>query len=700
MRLAGGVLAVFALLAGQAVGAREEFRAAQGGGALGVWRITDEPAIRHWANYHNTQCWSPRGRYLCYTRYAHAEGRYGDALDEVHVYDAHKDEDRLVERGFFPRWARSGDRLYYVRLVDPPGGKGLRAPEVRCLDVGTGESRTLAAGVENLGETTHDDRWLIGARRFRGQEPEFVTVRIALPGGKIEELRDVVGSQLMPNPRHPVFFTRDDHKSQPFGATRWFYDLEGKNQRMGVPTVQQYHMSWLGDGGYLLLGNGLVRGRRWDEPYPSNVHFLAAVTVGDISPCGQSGRYVCGDERVADLRSGDGWDYIDPLSIICYPASVKDDSGIYDADPKGSPDGTKVCFVSNYDLKIGPVTEIEDYVSRDEGMLRVKSTAGFPESGALVVQREVIGYARKSATAFEGITRELHGTLRCSPAPGRLVTSFEARCLGDAAWGSIPGAPPAMRKSLGDGHPELLRQRQTDVYVGIVRQPDRPVLRAADDAVQLIPGEEHREIRGHLLLRGEKRVTAQPLVPGATIPLDAGEYRAVAVEWSGLESEPGPPLQVAKASHVTVLADAPKDFSWTGERWLVGGREAPAPAAKAAPDAIRETVHLLDGVIQREWYQKGSLALRHDLNAAGKAIRRQTFRDGKLALREFFGPDGRQVSKEIFDAGGFVAESIRYAPKGDPPAEDDHWWYERGTPVRRVSGRDEFVKRGEDWAGK
>jgi hypothetical protein len=54
----------------------------------------------------------------------------------------------------------------------------------------------------------------------------------------------------------------------------------------------------------------------------------------------------CGDSRVADLRSGDGWFFIDPLSIICFPKSIGDNSGIYDADPKGSPDGTKVCFVS------------------------------------------------------------------------------------------------------------------------------------------------------------------------------------------------------------------------------------------------------------------------------------------------------------------------------------------------------------------
>ena len=29
---------------------------------LGVWRLTADPTVRHHANYHNTQCWSPDGQ--------------------------------------------------------------------------------------------------------------------------------------------------------------------------------------------------------------------------------------------------------------------------------------------------------------------------------------------------------------------------------------------------------------------------------------------------------------------------------------------------------------------------------------------------------------------------------------------------------------------------------------------------------------
>jgi len=667
-----------------AISAKEVFQTPNNGSNLGVWRITHEPAIRHWANYHNTQCWSPDGRYLCYTRYAPRDGRYSDAADEIHLYDLLTNQDRLLERGFNPRWAKSRNWLFYVRMTGDGRAKRDKVIEVRWLDLDTGQTKTLAAGVEMIGETTYDDRWLLGAKRFRGQTPEFVTVRIALPGGAVEELHEVVGAQLLPNPRHPVFFTRQDHRSEPFGATRWFYDLDGRNKRMAVPTLQQCHMSWIGNGEFLLLGNGLVRGRRWNEPFPSNVHILASIGVGDISPCGRSGRYVCGDHNVADLRSGDGWHFIEPLSIICYPATVKDDSGIYDADPKGSPDGTKVCFVSNYDLKDGPLTFIESVLKADRSLLRVRSTDGFPNKGAVVLRREIVGYQRKTKTTFEGLTRCLHDTQQVQPSPGMPVTSFEARSLTDVQWRQIPGASPPMHHSIGDDKPGLLRQRQTDVYVAVVRKPDRPHLRLAGGAAQLIPGEEHYETAGYHLLREGRKIAEKPLRSGATIELQAGEYRAVAVEWSGLESDPSPPLRVATPAKLQVLADAPKDFSWTSDRWLEGR-------------SVREIVHLHDGVIHREWYRNGVLARRHDLNAEGKAIRRLALENGKLAQREYHDRDGKLLSRELFDAAGFITEMIRFGHSGDQPVESSHWWFDCGMPVRLVDGREEFVKQGDQW---
>ena len=50
--------------------ARDAFQTPGNGKNFGVWRITNEPELRHWASYHNTRCFSPDGRYLCYAREA------------------------------------------------------------------------------------------------------------------------------------------------------------------------------------------------------------------------------------------------------------------------------------------------------------------------------------------------------------------------------------------------------------------------------------------------------------------------------------------------------------------------------------------------------------------------------------------------------------------------------------------------------
>ncbi|MEX2578376.1 MAG: hypothetical protein WD342_04895 [Verrucomicrobiales bacterium] len=204
--------------------------------------------------------------------------------------------------------------------------------------------------------------------------------------------------------------------------------------------------------------------------------------------------------------------------------------------------------------------------------------------------------------------------------------------------------------------------------------PATGFLRLEGETAQIIPGEEHFETYGYHLLRGDERLTREPLRPGATLALQPGEYRAVAVEWSGLESDPGLPLRVDDAATLHVLPRTPSDFSWTADHWLGDGRAASEADARQAAEAVREIHHRHDGVIHREWYRRGALAQRHDFNAAGEAVRRLTYEQGRLGRREYFQPDDEQVSLELLDAEGFVTESIRYSDG----RETDHWWFERG----------------------
>lgn len=661
---------------------RALFQTPKLGRNLGVWRLTDDPTVRDHANYHNTQCFSANGRYVCYTHWGEGGGK-GSA--SIHLVDLATGEDRRIDGGVFPRWANKHNWLFYVSYKARPGSAARNGSCVMWLDLEKDRLSMLVDGPEALGETDFADRWLYGALRQRGRRPEFEEVRIPIrAGSKVEKMPGVVGAQRLPNPRYPVFFTRRDHRDDPFLATRFWYDLDGSNQRIAVPTIQQCHMCWLGNGEYMLLGNGLIRGRRWNEPFPSNIHVLAAVGLGDVSPCGTSGRYVCGDTVLADLRSGDGHQYIEPLSVICYPQRIGDNSGIYDADPKGSPDGTKICFVSNYDLQSSPVTHITQDVRRGDDRIEVKSTAGFPDAGRLNVHREVIAYQRKTPESFEGVTRQALDTAAFSLRAGRAVTSFDARCLTEEQWKRTQ-LSRGMLRSIGNRESPLIRQRQTDVYVAFVRKPDRPHVRLQRGVLEIIPGEHHAEIRGYRLLCDGRPTGKQPIRPGDEFSISqAGRYTAVAVEWSGLESEPSLPLDVAAVRDQLsgrALAVKSDDFSWTFELW--------ADKAKT----LRVTGHVHDALIRREWFRQGVILRREDLNADGNAIRRIEYKDGKMAVREYHTNQGVRVSREVFAPDGYITETIRY--NSADGREIDHWWFEKGWPVKQVRGGREYVRRDD-----
>jgi hypothetical protein len=677
------------VIAAPAVAQRERFTRPEFGNQLDIWRITNDPAVRQHANYHNTQCWSPDGRYLCFTNWGgEFPGSKGTAT--VHLYDLSNDTDRELEQGISPRWANNGNWLFYVRYRKSDESFVDNGAQVAWLDVDGNELRLLVDGPEMLGETSHDDRWLFGALRYRSRKPEYEVVRIPInKDSRFEKLPRITGSQLMPNPIHPLLFTRKDHWDEDFNSTRRWYDLDGANERFASPMVQKAHMSWIGNGEYLLFGNGLVRGRRWDEPYPSNMHILSSISLGDISPCGRSGRYVCGDNAVADLRSGDGWRTIEPLSIICYPADIGDNSGIYDADPKGSPDGTKICFVTNYDLKDGPITHITKDHRSDSDAIEVASTESFPSAGRLVIGREVIAYKSKTPNTFESISREMYDTVPRSLRADRPVTSFESRLMSDTEWQRAGGhAIASMRKSITDEDSPLVRQRMTDVYVVVVRKPDRPWLRPRQDAAELVPGEEHYETMGYHLLLDDKRITSEPIRAGESFRLaKPGAYRAVAVEWSQLESDPSAVLNISSPTELKILADAPADFSWTATQ------DEPRDAGVIE----RITRHLYDGVIRRAWFEDNQLVRHHDLNHKGQATRRVEYADGRIARREYYSSDDNLISRELFDGDKYVIEFVRYDRSGDPPAENDHWWFARGTPLKRARSSDQWVKVGDKW---
>ncbi len=708
------------------------------GGATEVWRITNEPAVRDWANYQNTDAWSPDGRYVCY--------EHGGT---VHLFDFHANRDMELDPGVTPRWANDGNRLFYLRPV-----AGQRGREVIRYDCETGEKIRLSGGITGIGETDADDRWLFG-------KTAAGIVRIPIrENARPEDISagGAMGSFMLPNPRHPRVMFRGDSRGPdgndlPYAPTRVWSDLEGLNVVSASPMIQRCHQAWTGDGLYHMHGNTQLRGRRWDEPFPSNLHYLANVFVNDPCVCGRNGRWAIGSGNIgampaADLRSGDGRIFLMGLSWLhdSHDFSYSAGSGLHDNDAKGSPDGTKVVLSSTYDLKDGPVTRVSsDVPGKDGDVIRVDSTEGFPRSSRLSVNNEVIGYERRTATTFEGLTREMYGTIpvtgslledmrpwrravhitrednniqldalrpesivRCANnlyfiGRGDIVTSFDHRLLPENER-DTERLPSRYRKA--DMDSPLVWQRQTDVYVAVIRKPDRPHIARFDDAIELIPGENHYETRGYRILCNGAPVSDEILAPGTvfTIPGD-GEYAAVAVEWSALESDPGLPVTCARGEKLFIRTDRPGDFHWTRDRWLVDGVEVTESGGRTAERAVRETVHLHEGVIARERWAWGVIREHDDLNADGAATRRLFYRDGVLERREFYTADGDIVSRELFAPDGFITESMRYAYNNGEPREITHWWFEEGLPVKLIGSEGHtlvslpgvYEKAGTDW---
>jgi hypothetical protein len=696
--LACSVAGLTMILAAQADAEIHRFTLDQTGARnLGIWRLTNDPAIRDEGNYHNIQCWSCDGRYTCHTHWGGDKSSGGKAAAEVHVVDLMTGEDRRVDRGINPRWANSHNWLFYCHWTGdgtPPYETGT---QIIRYDAGSGEKVVITHGMEGPGSLDATDTWLYGVQRYRGRMPEMVTVRVRnRPGSIIEAIQGApnMHGYVHVNPRHPVIMTRaKDLTDELYGRNRALFDLDGSNLRTGSVMCQAGHQSWSGDGQYLLIGNGQVCGRPWDKPFPSDLDVLSWGSVGDICPCGKSGRYICGGNLTfVDTRSGDAWPVVFPYSNIVYPMAG-DHSTLMDIDSKGSPDGTKIHYHSTRDIENSPIARVTKYELKEPDVVHVDSTDGFPESGEMVCFCEVVGYRKKTATTFEGLTRCKYGT---RPAPDmvrkvRVIFPLPAFVLSEQDKTKTHAEPDAsmVRAGIAEGNP-LLYQRQTDCYVVVTRLPSPPHLRLRDERVELIPGESHWETRGYRVLCDGRPVTEGLCQAGSTFVVQRpGAYTAIAVEWSGLESPPSLPLDIRTRTEGRVLKDKPDDFAWTWPVWQIEGKTVSRADAMIAPHATIKTEHLHDGEIAREAWEKGQRICRVDLNEQGKPIRRQEFQNGELKKRTYTTPEGFLASQEFYGPDGFKTEYVRYYTREDRRGtESSRWWYERGRPVK-------MTKRGQ-----
>ena len=688
-RTAAG-MALAALLCAQAPARIHRFSTKQPGTRnLGVWRLTFDPAIRDEGNYHNITCFSANGRYTCYTHWGGHEGAGGKGSAEIHVVDLMTGEDRGLGRGINPRWARNSNQLFYCHYTGdgkPPYETGT---EIIRYNPDSREKVVIGKGMECPGGLDSTDTWLYGSQRYRRQKPQYRLARLRnRAGSKIERIKTALPANGLVhlNPRRPMLMMRGGfpNKNKLLGGRRTFYDLDGSNPRTGMIWAESGHACWRGDGKYMLIGNRQLCGRRWDQSYPSDLDVLSWRGSGDISPMDNAGRYACGGNLfVVDMRSGDGRYVVYPRSHIIYPMKG-DNSTLMDIDAKGSPDGTKVHYHSTRDIENFPVA-LGAQQPQNTDVIHVDSTEGFPESGALALFSEVIGYKKKTPTTFEGLTRRMYGT-RTAKRLAAAIHPLSAYVLTDEQKKRAkPDYKMLLKGKLPLTHP-LVFQRQTDCYIVVVRRPFAPHLRLKGAQVELIPGEFHWETRGYRLLRDGKAVSAKLLRPGEGVSLPAaGTYTAVSVEWSGLESPPSLTLKVRGRAAGKVMRQKPADFSWTREAWEVSGKTAPRAAAMKAPKAVMALTHLHDGVIAKEEWRNGRRVSRADLNEAVKPIRLQFFENGKLKKRVYRTPEGIVKSIELFGPDGLKTEyGAYYVSPNKRGSMYRNWRFERGKLVRMV----------------
>jgi hypothetical protein len=755
-----------------------------------MWLLAEDPIVRNYINYHNTQCFSFDGRYICTENFANPNSKAGR---QIMIIDLETEENIFIENGRDPRWAKTSNTLYYVHNVtdtvadsyktDYPSGL-----EVKKYDVATKTNSILCYGVENLGELSGDDTVLYGVRRFRdwktdneahpggrypypndGVSPPTRTDPPSAPpaasaygfGGEYEAVTmstvtfaappslppadgwspqlpvrfgDGSGKRPLPNPNHPPVMSRNKINwkldvpghgtikgDTIFGRSRTWTNATTGVQDIALVLLQSGHPTWTGDGSYVVNGNMQLAGRKWDEPYPSNRHLLANERTSDPGAADPGGRWIVSGGNILDIRSGGHRRMSSPRTRLVFPTvnslgqNQGDQSEAYDADMKGSPDGTKAVFVSTYKIN-GPNSNcatLSTLMPRGTtDAINVVSHDGWPEEGFFTAATEVIHYGSKTKDAngsnhrFLDITREVFRTTGVGKDTGFQLTQLEGRLIPEniRAPDAInatdelrdyytTGMTPNWMRSLfqngewvnkfpngtkGTINSGPLRfQRQTDVYCTVIRKPDAPLLRINDVnlgmpfgfPIQMIPGENHLEIKGYKIYKNGQPYPALPvsgeeyhwsppkggivdngqtlyIVDEAT-PLvyvglvELGTYTVTAVEYSGLESKPSNPIQLDQVRFLFINYDKPADFKWTTESWFANGLPSTEEIATSASTIQGSKIVTHKGeefnfdennsgtlnvcLIQRVDYAFGNTVLISDYDHEGTITRKQYY---------------------------------------------------------------------------
>lgn len=505
---------------------------------LELWRIEHNWGTTAKLAYHFQDPFSFDGRYI-----VSQQGRH------LHVFDLHTNQVvKVLYGGQKPTWARHSHQVFYYR-----------DHRVWRYDVGRDETEVIVEGVGAGYPRTisRDDLYIFTAYGgFSGGDDRSNTGELyrienmagaSVENGGVVQLTDEwqYASEPRASSRYDVivFKQRRDFGGIAWGWWAMRFDGSWEENRRSLKLLDEEfslgaHAAWLGDGEHFIMGNECPPQKirylddgRWGDWEPVSSSTFCA---GDVAPMGYSGQWFVADEgnasyiNIVDMETGRS------MLLACDPSEIIDehpgDENLGDPNPHGSPDGTKVVFVSNYDFKNYPTTQLTDRIT---DTVPVRSTAGFPSTGVLSVRHHLVAYTSKTPNSFEGLTI---GALGTGPA------------VEGVGWGTVVTDFAGRSSSLTN----LDHQYWQDLYVAVYRLPDMPSLSVSPGTIEITPGENHREIMGYKLHGpgGPMLVTSFP----ASVELAVGEYAVSAVEWSGLESPLSEGVAISASTFEIVLA--------------------------------------------------------------------------------------------------------------------------------------------------
>ena len=594
--------------------------------ALEIWQLTDDPTTKHHSMYHNMTPFSHDGRYCFYVIVYRGPRREGAPENRsLGIYDLHEDREigSHMSRAYTPIWGNRSNAMYFVDDQRKRNATlyRLEVPSLKMAPLHTGPKKYCPA-------ISFDDKYIFGAEdgklyryenRERGEKkliytpPKWPNVKVSIPKG---------------SPTKPWIMCRQNTSGRdpncPVGTpSRIIVDVDGNLVNPALPYTGHAHADWHASGDAVLRGDGPLMVRRVLDPWPGDLLPLNAVGGGDPARQGASGRwgatnrFANGVLWLSDLRSGRSWPVVRTVSHIHQPASdTRDLSGPYDCDQHGSPDGTKMYFSTNYDIRNYPVALVTEPASANETeAITVDSTEGFPDSGLLSFFGEVIRYEPKTPTRFRRLTRGYLGTRPRWTIEGWPISNYHGRA--DEV----------------DGKDALAHQHQTDAYIAVVRLPDAPVIRRDGNTALLCPGRNHRETRALVLYRDGKRDRDLLASRGdQTLDLGEGKWTTTAAEWSRLESRPSKET-VAGPVRLSVRWQRPKELDAPRVRHMVGNKEVAKLPGNAdsvsiysdeAGDYLWE-VRKSGEVVERRWATPGYPATLMEKYRRGVRVERRIF---------------------------------------------------------------------------